>query len=229
MIGRPADVEAFLARLVRLDPVALVRLRVGATQTTLWGRVPWDVLVSRTLVGLSSADGEPPDGEPPDGELSDGDFVVRASDWLTAPATSDVRTLTRRDAGWRTALPPLRREVLEEVPGDELRGLGVAAADTLRATEAGGVGGRAVGARAVRDALLDHIAIVVSAGPRRVEVPQRLVQAVVRMGFAAADEPVRVLAAGQWIGLAAAYGTAWWRPSTGLGLTPAKRTASHRG
>ncbi|HKE64031.1 MAG TPA: hypothetical protein VKB59_05175 [Micromonosporaceae bacterium] len=224
MIGRSADVEAFLARLVRLDAAALVRLHVGATQTTLWGRVPWDVLVSRTLVGLSSADGEPADGEP-----LDSDLVVRASEWLTAPATSDVRTLTRRDAGWRTALPPLRREVLEAIPGEELRGLGMAAADTLRATETGGIAGRAVGARAVRDALLDHVAIVVSAGPRRVEVPQRLVQAVVRMGFAAADEPVRVLAAGQWIGLAAAYGTAWWRPSTGLGLTPAKRTVSHRG
>jgi hypothetical protein len=110
--------------------------------------------------------------------------------------------------------------VLEELPADVVRSLGSAAADTLRMAEAQGVGGRAVGSRAVRDALLDHVAIVVSAGPRRVEIPQRLVQAVVRMGFAPADEPVRVLGAGPWIGLAAAYGTAWWRPTAGLTLTP---------
>jgi hypothetical protein len=208
--GGVTDVEAFLARLVRLDSQALVRVRATAERTVVWGRVPWDVLVSRTVTGLSATRA-----------AAAGDVVVRAADWLASASTlTDVRSIARPDAAWRSPLPPSGREVLEELPADVVRSLGSAAADTLRIAETQGVGGRAVGSRAVRDALLDHVAIVVSAGPRRAEIPQRLVQAVVRMGFAAADEPVRVLGAGPWIGLAAAYGTAWWRPTVGLTLTP---------
>ncbi|HEY7176317.1 MAG TPA: hypothetical protein VH442_15485 [Micromonosporaceae bacterium] len=214
MAGRTADVEAFLVRLVRLDPAALVRVRYEPRHTTLWGRVPWNALVSRTVAGTFDADRD----------AIVADIVVRASDWLDAPAETDARDLARVDAKWRSPLPPSGRDVLEVIPAAEVRRLAAAAADTLRATEAGGIGGRAVGSRAVRDALLDHVAIVVSAGPSRVEIPQRLVQAVVRMGFAAADdEPVRVLRAGPWIGLAAAFGTAWWRPTAGLTLTPTGR------
>jgi hypothetical protein len=209
--SRVADVEAFLARLVRLDSQALVRVHATAERTVVWGRVPWDVLVSRTVAGLSVTDAPP----------ADADIVVRAADWLASASTvTDVRSIARPGSAWRSPLPPVRRKVLEELPADAVRSLGSAAADTLRLAGAQGVGGRAVGSRAVRDALLDHVAIVVSAGPRRVEIPQRLVQAVVRMGFAAADEPVRVLGAGPWVGLAAAYGTAWWRPTAGLTLTP---------
>jgi hypothetical protein len=211
--GATRDVEAFLGRLVRLDPVALVRVRRSADRSTLWGHVPWNVLVSRTVAGSFGADG---------------DMVVRARDWLAAGGDAAMAGLLRRDAEWRLALPPDNRAVIEAIPADELRSLGAAAADTLRAAEAGGVGGRAVGARAVRDALLDHVAIVVSAGERRVEIPQRLVQAVVRMDFAAgagghgSGGPVRVVRAGPWIGLAADYGTAWWREAGGFGIAPVR-------
>jgi hypothetical protein len=41
-------------------------------------------------------------------------------------------------------------------------------------------------------------------------VPQRLVQALVRMGFLGAAE-VTVVTAGPWTGLAGSYGTAWFR------------------
>ena len=212
MGGASPDVEAFLGRLVRLDPVALVRVRRVANRSTLWGHVPWNVLVSRTVAGSFGADR---------------DVVVRARDWLAGDGAT-VTDLLRRDAEWRLALPPDERSVIEEIPATELRSLSAAAADTLRAAEAGGVGGRAVGVRAVREALLDHIAIVVSAGERRVEIPQRLVQAVIRMDFApasragGADGPVRVVRAGGWTGLAADYGTAWWREASGLGITPAR-------
>lgn len=214
MGGAGADVEAFLGRLVRLDPVALVRVRRTADRSTLWGHVPWNVLVSRTVAGSFGADA---------------DMVVRARDWLAGGGDAAAVTgLLRRDAEWRLALPPDERAVVEEIPAAELRSLGAAAADTLRAAEAGGVGGRAVGARAVRDALLDHVAIVVSAGERRVEIPQRLVQAVVRMDFAASagvhgeGGPVRVVRAGPWTGLAADYGTAWWREASGFGIAPVR-------
>lgn len=215
MGGAGPDVEAFLGRLVRLDPVALVRVRRVADRSTLWGRVPWNVLVSRTVAGSFGADA---------------DLVVRARDWLEAGGSAATVTgLARCDAQWRLALPPDERAVIEAIPAAELRSIAAAAADTLRAAEAGGVGGRAVGARAVREALLDHVAIVASAGERRVEIPQRLVQAVVRMDFAAgagAHAPgglVRVVRAGPWIGLAAAYGTAWWRETSGLGIAAVPR------
>jgi len=213
--GATGDVEAFLGRLVRLDRVALVRVRRGVDGSTLWGQVPWNVLVSRSVAGPLGADG---------------DMVVRARDWLAAGGDdAAINGLLRRDAEWRLALPADDRVVIEAIPAAELRSLGAAAADTLRAAEAGGVGGRAVGARAVRDALLDHVAIVVSAGERRVEIPQRLVQAVVRMDFVPPTGapggvgPVRVVRAGRWIGLAADYGTAWWREASGFGIAPVRR------
>src|SRR5258705_11099696 len=129
MDGAGADVEAFLGRLLRLDAVALVRVRQAADRSTLWGHVPWNVLVSRSVAGSFG----------PDGGL-----VVRAHDWLAAGGDAAALTgLLRRDAEWRLALPPDERSVVEAIPAAELRSLGEAAADTLRAAEAGGVGGRA--------------------------------------------------------------------------------------
>jgi len=77
--------------------------------------------------------------------------------------------------------------------------------------------GRAVGSRVLRDALLDHVPIVVETDEgERFHVPQRLVQAVTRMGFVpaapAGDRGVEVRAGGPWVGLAAPFGSAWYRP-----------------
>jgi hypothetical protein len=88
-----------------------------------------------------------------------------------------------------------------------------------------------VGERAVRDALLDHVAIVVTADTgERVEVAQRLVQAVVQMGFLGAAESTasgespaalaQVRLAGRWVGIAAPYGTAWSRSPGELAVRP---------
>ena len=55
----PTATEAapFLARLTRLDPDALVRLRpAGPDRVVLWGRVPWGVLVTRTVPGGAVGD-----------------------------------------------------------------------------------------------------------------------------------------------------------------------------
>jgi hypothetical protein len=108
--------------------------------------------------------------------------------------------------------------------------VGAAAEATLRAAVTGGVRGRAVGERVLRDALLDHVPVVVLADDgTRVDVPQRLVQAVVRMGFLglapAGGEPaggaVEVRVARGWVGLAGAFGAGWHRSSRGLGVRPA--------
>ncbi|MEV1145759.1 hypothetical protein AB0I76_19075, partial [Micromonospora sp. NPDC049799] len=86
-----ADAGAFLARLVRLDRAAVVRLRPGATpgRTALWARLPWGVLVVRTVAG-----------EGP------GDATVAAGDLLAELAAGGPGLPPRHDAQWRWPLPP---------------------------------------------------------------------------------------------------------------------------
>lgn len=203
-----ADAGAFLARLTRLDPGAPVRLRGSAGRTALWARLPWDVLVTREVAGRG-----------PD------DVTVSASELLAVLAKGGDGLPTRRDEQWRWPLPPPAGETVESVSAAELSRLAEAAAGTLREVSAGGLGGRSVGRRAVRDALLDHVALVVTpAGGASIEVSQRLVQAVSRMGFLGppgVDVPdARVRVAGRWVGLSAPYGVAWLQAVRKLTVVP---------
>lgn len=221
-LAESADVGAFLARLVRLDPAAPIRLRPdGSTRIALWARLPWDVLVTRAVAGQCGQD-----------------LTVGAADLLGRLANGELTLahLARRDDQWRGPLPPVPVVRVDSLPAAELRRLDVAAARTLRALGHGGADGRVVGQRVLRDALLDHVPVTVSTERGQVPVPQRLVQAVLRMGFLAptdqsTDDPnttestggrdmvttaptggrdmVAVLTAGRWVGLAGAYGTAW--------------------
>ncbi len=205
-----ADAGAFLARLVRLDAGAPVRLRSAgsAGRTALWARLPWDVLVTREVAGPGP-----------------GDATVSAAELLGVLSGGGAELPARRDAQWRWPLPPSGGVAVERVAAAELNRLAAAAAGTLREVTAGGLAGRAVGQRAVRDALLDHVALVVTPddGPP-VEVPQRLVQAISRMGFLGPDEGdgghARVRTAGQWVGLSAPYGVAWLQPVKKLTVMP---------
>lgn len=203
-----ADAGAFLARLVRLDRQVPVRLRSAGERTALWALLPWGVLVTREVAGPGP-----------------GDATVSAAALLAELAQRGPALPARRDADWRWPLPPARSTVVESVATAELSRLAKAAAGTLREVTAGGLAGRAVGQRVVRDALLDHVALVVTpdgAGP--VEVPQRLVQATSRMGFlgpAEEDGPyARVCVAGRWVGLSAPYGVAWLQPVKELTVMP---------
>ncbi|MFC7548852.1 hypothetical protein [Plantactinospora sp. GCM10030261] len=226
-----ADAGAFLARLLRFDRAALVRLRPGAAgRVELWGRLPWGVLVSRGVDGSGHAD-----------------VTVPAAGLLAELESGGSALPALRDGDWRWPLPGPGARTVETVPAAELRRIATAAEAALRAATTEGVGGRAVGQRALRDALLDHVAIVVApsgAAPRRdvepdaavagaaaggtaraVEVPQRLVQAVTRMGFvgsatATADASVHVRLIGRWVGLSAPYGSAWWLDAGPLTLMP---------
>ena len=207
LVGVP-DAGAFLARLTRLDPRAPVRLRARAGRTALWARLPWDVLVTREVAGHGPEDA-----------------TVSAAELLAVLAKGGDRLPDRRDAQWRWPLPPARGETVESVTRAELSRLAAAAAVTLREVEAGGLSGRAVGQRAVRDALLDHVALVVTpptGGP--VEVPQRLVQAISRMGFLGPDDvdgpQTRIRVAGRWVGLSAPYGVAWLQTVGKLTVMP---------
>jgi hypothetical protein len=251
-----ADAGAFLARLTRLDPAALVRLRsapvpgMGGTagRTLLWARLPWAVLVTRTVPGSGP-----------------GDVTVSAAELLAELARAGAGLPVRRDAEWRWPLPPSAGRVVETLSGAELRHIAEAAAEALRSAAEHGVAGRAVGQRALRDALLDHVAVVVTERPAgvhevsagvpavpagvevpagvpevsagvpgaaadkgRIEVSQRLVQAVIRMGFLGPDgasdddDRVQVRRAGRWIGLSAPYGIAWSLKVSQLALTPTR-------
>jgi hypothetical protein len=203
-----ADAGAFLARLTRLDPAAPVRLRSTRSRTALWARLPWDVLVTREVAG-----------EGP------GDATVSAAELLGALARGDDELPPRRDALWRWPLPTSGGRTVESVSGAELARLATAAAGTLREVTAGGLAGRAVGQRAVRDALLDHVALVVTpAGGEPVEVPQRLIQAVSRMGFLGKADVdgahARVCVSGRWVGISAPYGVAWLQSVKKLTVIP---------
>ncbi|PWR10092.1 hypothetical protein DKT68_10020 [Micromonospora acroterricola] len=217
-----ADAGAFLARLVRLDPVAPVRLRPAgaAGRVALWARLPWQVLVVRTV-----------DGGPADGAAAE-DVTVAAAELLAELERGGAALPARRDAQWRWPLPPARSRPVEALPSAELRRIAHAAAGTLRTASEHGVAGRAVGQRALRDALLDHVAVLVTPdgppGPP-VEVPQRLVQGLVRMGFlgaadgaggGSAEAAVQVRTAGRWVGLVGPYGAAWLQKATDLAVTP---------
>ncbi|TDC66418.1 hypothetical protein E1258_02760 [Micromonospora sp. KC207] len=248
-----ADAGAFLARLVRLDPAALVRLRpaepatppgvrvgdpsapgrsdggsgaggpAAATgRTALWARLPWGVLAVRTVAGTGC-----------------GDAAVPARDLLAALSSGAGELPARRDAQWRWPLPPPASRPVELLPAGELWRIAEAAAGTLREAAAHGVAGRPVGQRVLRDALLDHVAVVVTpddpSGPP-VEIAQRLVQGLVRMGFlgrpgsaaGAAASPgagvgsgdVQVRMAGRWVGLVGPYGTVWSQKVVDLAVTP---------
>jgi hypothetical protein len=203
-----SDTGAFLARLVRLDRAAPVRLRSAGGRTALWAHLPWDVLVTREVAG---------DGP--------GDVTVSAAELLTVLAGDAHALPARRDADWRWPLPSGGGVAVETVTTSELNRLAMAAAGTLREVAAGGLSGRAIGQRAVRDALLDHVALVVTPpSGEPVEVPQRLVQAVSRMGFLgpAEEEPggARVRVTGRWVGISAPYGVAWLQAVKKLTVTP---------
>jgi hypothetical protein len=202
------DAGAFLARLTRLDPAALVRLRSTRSRTALWARLPWEVLVTREVAGPGP-----------------GDATVSAGELLAALARGDSELPTLRDAQWRWPLPSSPGEAVESVAGAELARLATAAAGTLREVTAGGLAGRAVGQRAVRDALLDHVAMVVTPpSGTPVDVPQRLIQAVSRMGFLGPTDvdsgDSRVRLSGRWVGISAPYGVAWLQSVQKLTVFP---------
>ena len=156
-----------------------------------WGRLPWDVLV-RVAVETS------------------GDHVIDATSLEKRPGSD-----------WRVALPPAAAKVVEVVPAAVIKSAADAAAQTLREVAGGGLAGRAVGQRVVRDALLDHVVITGSSDDDGAEfsVSQRLVQGIVRMRLLEGDN-VDVLVAGPWTGLGTIVGSAWHRAPSPLTVRP---------
>jgi len=183
------DLGAFVARAVRLDGDALVRLRSGDGRVHAWVVTPFDTLVTRTVQGA----------------VLPGDLTVRGSDLLAAVAvvgTAVVDPGAAQDALWRSALPPEQgwRKV-DQVPAEVLAELADQGAAVAR-DNPGPHGSPPA-------ALLDQKVITVSGAGFDVEVPLRCLFALSGMGFVgghAAAEIVRVSATDSWLRLDARYG-----------------------
>ncbi|TDB89055.1 hypothetical protein E1091_14930, partial [Micromonospora fluostatini] len=128
------DAGAFLSRLVRLDRGAVVRLRsVGTSdRTALWARLPWGVLVVRTVAGVGPRDATGAAG------AGSGDATVAAGELLAALEAGDAALPVRRDAQWRWPLPPPVSRPVETLPAVEVHRVAEAAAGTLRTAVAQG-------------------------------------------------------------------------------------------
>jgi hypothetical protein len=197
-----SDAAAFLSRVARLDPGALVRVRSSGGALTLWAWLPLEALVARSVRG---------DGDP--------DVTVPAKALLDAVAGGEtpVPVPPRRDEGWRGALPPDGPgEHLDEIPADVVDRLLAAAEQTFRAASTG------ADPQAVGDALLDHEVLSVSGGGHTVAVPLRALLAGARMGFLGTG-PLRIAVIGAWVGIRADFGAVYLRRGGGLALFPGGR------
>jgi hypothetical protein len=199
------DLGAFVARVVRLDQAALVRLQARDGTVTAWAATPFDVLATRTVHGI----------------LEPADVTVPATSLLTALTVERADTVDPGTGGfWHGELPPAGGwQPVDDVPAAELerlaeRGLAVAREN------AGPMGPPA--------SLLDQTVLTVSAGAvssgvgPAVKVPLRCLFALSGMGFLGDTGPeagvVRVSATGTWLRLDARYGAVVRRRITALPL-----------
>jgi hypothetical protein len=191
------DLGAFVARVVRLDQAALVRLQGGDGTVTAWASTPFDVLATRPVHGV----------------LDPSDVTVPAAGLLTALTVERAETVDPGSGGlWQGELPPAEGWYpVDDVPAAELEGLTERGLAVAR-ENAGPLGPPA--------SLLDQTVLTVSAGSRpAVKVPLRCLFALSGMGFLGEDGPaVRVSATGTWLRLDAHYGAVVRRRITALPL-----------
>ncbi|PZS23707.1 MAG: hypothetical protein DLM60_01985 [Pseudonocardiales bacterium] len=195
------DLGAFVARAVRLDRDALVRLRDGGGKVHAWVATPFDTLVTRSVRGAVRPD----------------DITVGGTDLLAAVAEvgASVSDPGRsQDVLWRCALPPERGwYAVDLVPADVLADLTDQGAAVARHNP--GPHGSPPAA------LLDQKVITVSGAGFEVGVPLRCLFALSGMGFAGApgaNEAVRVSATDSWLRLDARYGAVLRRRHAALPL-----------
>jgi hypothetical protein len=204
-----AELAPVLRRAIELDPRSLARLRLSGEAATVLVRLPFAVLVSRTV------------GTPQ--RASALDLTTRAVellDWLAAEPGQPVAGPQVRDLDWRSGLPPAagwRR--VETVPDTVLRPLVRAGALALKEAAAReGVPGAQPRAE-VADALLDSVVLTATDGEVTAEVTLRTVSALTRMGFLPRGGRAYIDTAGRWVRLVAQYGTVYLeKPGESLGL-----------
>ncbi|TQF73371.1 hypothetical protein FK531_07635 [Rhodococcus spelaei] len=197
--GERENLAAFLARAVRLDEAAVVRLRQrDDTHLVAWAATGFEALAARVVAGL----------------IRPQDTVVAADGLLGAlHAGDEVDPGYAMDSAWRGALPPDEGYVhVDDVPAAALIELARQGAEV--AAEHGGPKGPPA-------SLLAQEVLAVDGGGEHVVVSMRTVFALAAMGFvpgadtetAAVDpaELVRVRASRTWLRLDARYGSVFAR------------------
>lgn len=192
------DLGAFVARVVRLDQTAMVRLRVHDDRVTAWARTPFDALATRAVHGA----------------LDGGDLAVSASSLLTALTVDRADRIEPGPPGpWADELPPTQGfERVDDVPATEVEALADRGLELAR-QNAGPLGPPA--------SLLDQTVLTITAAGagRPVKVPMRCLFALSGMGFLGeARGSVRVSATGTWLRLDARFGAVVRRRLTALPL-----------
>jgi hypothetical protein len=183
------DLSAFVARAVRMDGEAIVRLRSGDGRVHAWVVTPFDTLVTRSVRA----------------SVRPADLTVGGLDLLAAVAVVGAAVVDpgrAQDSLWRSALPPEQgwREV-DQVPAEVLADLADQGAAVAR-DNPGPHGSPSA-------ALLDQKVITVSGAGFDVGVPLRCLFALSGMGFVgghAAAETIRVSATDSWLRLDARFG-----------------------
>lgn len=182
-VPEAADRDALadvVARVVRLDPAVVVRLRAEGPVVALWASTPFEVLAAAEVTGT----------------VEPGDVTVMGSDLLAAlsvvadPVVDPGRPVDDR---WRGAVPERADwRAVGEIGAEEVE---AAAADGIAAARDGDPTG------APTPALLDGVALEV-AGLR---VPMRCVLAVAGMGWPITGDPIGIAlsADGAWMRLTA--------------------------
>ncbi|MGI8679388.1 MAG: hypothetical protein ACR2LX_12015 [Jatrophihabitans sp.] len=203
------DLAPALRRAVGLDSQCVVRFRFRGGRATALIRLPFEVLVSRSVAG--------------DAGVETRDITVRAAEALAWLDVDGAEAPLTQDALWRSGLPPEYGWVrLETVPDDVIRALVRSGAATLKqaAAREGDPGARP---RAeVSDALLDSVVLTATtdadgAAPISAAVTLRAMSALTRMGFLPQGGHAFVDSAGRWARVVAEYGTVYLeRPGSGL-------------
>jgi hypothetical protein len=203
---RPAltEMTPLLRRVVALDPRSLGRVRTAEGRVTVLARLPFAVLVARTV----AADTD---------EQLDRTFTAAA---LLAWLEEDAELPEPRDADWRGATPPsVGWQRVDTVPDEVIRALVRSGAHALQGAAArDGVPGAQPRAE-VADALLDSVVLTAEGGGRRAQVTLRTLSALTRMGFLSRGSSAAIDIAGRWVRVAAEYGSVFAETdSGGLGL-----------
>jgi hypothetical protein len=183
------DLGAFVARSVRLDQTAVVRLRGRGDMVEAWVATPFDVLATRTVRG----------------SVRPADVTVSGNELLAALAVVGGPRLDPgppRDLMWHAALPPAQGwQLVDDLPVRVVSDLADKGIEVARRNP-GPRGGAPT-------SLLDQHVLTVSGSGLDVKVPMRCLFALSGMGFLAAeaeDETVRVTATDSWLRLDARYG-----------------------
>ncbi|MDQ3403113.1 MAG: hypothetical protein M3548_06920 [Actinomycetota bacterium] len=183
------DLGAFVARAVRLDPQAVVRLKGREPNLVdAWVATPFDVLATRTAHGSI----DPSDTTVSANELLAGLAIVRGDRIDPGPA---------RDMQWRSALPPTKFwQHVDRIPAAEISALADRGIEVAREN---------VGPQGTPPAsLLDKTVLEVTGDGLEVKVPLRCLFALSGMGFLSEDpdDHIRVTATDAWMRLDARYG-----------------------